>query len=435
MLHQALGERMKRKLIYLVLDGVADRLSDPVTSLELANKPGLDYIARNGLCGLMYPIAKGVAPESDAAVLSILGYEPEKAYPGRGPLEALGAGVEFKPGYEVAFRANFATIDPETLAIIDRRVGRSLSTNEAVELAKAINGLRLEAYSGYVKVKATVGHRAVVVIGSRERRLSSNVSNNDPAYVRRGLISEAHKSFENKLRDVEPLDDTDEAKATAQLANEFIRKAMSILNEHSVNKSRRSRGLLPANALLIRDAGCELPAVEPLWSKYGRKFAVIAEMPVELGIGRFLKAHVREVDPPTGSPERDYSIRLEAAIEALNDSDVVYVHLKGPDEPGHDGDLGLKVRKIEDIDKYFVQRLLNSVSSDVAILVTADHATPPSVRAHTDDPVPVALYYRGVVGDEAMGFTERECSKGSIGVVEHGWLLLGKVLRVIEGSL
>lgn len=423
---------MKRKLIYLVIDGAADRLSDPVTSLELANKPGLDYIARNGLCGLMYPIAKGVAPESDAAVLSILGYEPEKIYPGRGPLEALGAGVEFKPGYEVAFRANFATIDPGTLTIVDRRVGRSLSTNEAVELAKAINGLRLGIHDGYVKVKATVGHRAVVVIGSGERRLSSNVSNNDPAYVRRGLISEAAKSFENKLRDVEPLDDTAEAKAAAQLANEFVKKAISILSEHPVNKSRRSRGLLPANALLIRDAGCELPTVEPLQLKYGRRFAVIAEMPVELGIGRFLKAYVREVSPPVGNPEYDYSIRLEATLELLKDNDVVYVHLKGPDEPGHDGDVELKVEKIESIDKYFVQRLLNSIDSDVAILVTADHATPPSVKAHTDDPVPVALYYKGIVMDKAAGFTEKECSKGSLGVIEHGWLLLDRVLKIIE---
>ncbi|MCS7128367.1 MAG: alkaline phosphatase family protein [Sulfolobales archaeon] len=423
---------MKRKLIYLVIDGAADRLSDPVTSLELANKPGLDYIARNGLCGLMYPIARGVAPESDAAVLSILGYEPEKIYPGRGPLEALGAGVEFKPGYEVAFRANFATIDPGTLTIVDRRVGRSLSTNEAVELAKAINGLRLGVHDGYVKVKATVGHRAVVVIGSGERRLSSNVSNNDPAYVRRGLISEAAKSFENKLRDVEPLDDTAEAKAAAQLVNEFVKKAISILSEHPVNKSRRSKGLLPANALLIRDAGCELPTVEPLQLKYGRRFAVIAEMPVELGIGRFLKAYVREVSPPVGNPEYDYSIRLEATLELLKDNDVVYVHLKGPDEPGHDGDVELKVEKIENIDKYFVQRLLNSIDSDVAILVTADHATPPSVKAHTDDPVPVALYYKGIVVDKAAGFTEKECSKGSLGVIEHGWLLLDRVLKIIE---
>lgn len=422
---------MKRKLIYLVLDGAADRLSDSVTSLELADKPGLDYIAGNGLCGLMYTIARGVAPESDAAVLSILGYEPEKAYPGRGPIEALGAGLEFKPGREVAFRANFATIDPETLTIIDRRVGRSLSTSEAVELANAINGLRLEAYGGYAKVKATVGHRAVVVVGSGEHGLSSNVSNNDPAYVRRGLISEAVKSFENTLRDIEPLDDTAEARATARLANEFVKKAVSILNEHPVNKSRRSRGLLPANALLIRDAGCELPEVEPLQLKYGRRFSVIAEMPVELGIGRFLKAYVRSVDPPTGDPMHDYSVRLEATLELLKESDVVYVHLKGPDEPGHDGDLDLKIERIEDIDKYFVQRLLDAIDDNTAVLVTADHATPPSVRAHTDDPVPVALYYKGVVGDEAVKFTERECSKGSLGVVEHGWLLLDKVLKII----
>ena len=419
------------KLIYLVLDGVADRLVDPKTSLELAYKPGLDELARRGICGVMYTVGKGYAPESDVAVLSILGYEPEKYYTGRGPLEALGAGIKIREGYEIAFRANFATIDPETKKIIDRRVGRSLLTEEAMELAKAVDGLELGLYEGYARVKATIGHRAVVVIGSRKYMLSDNVDNTDPAYARKGKISVAVKDYKPYLKEAVPLDDTEEAKRTAELANIFTKKAIEILDKHPVNKKRAERGLLKANLILLRDAGGKIPRLPPLKQLFGLDFASITEMPVEKGIAIAAGMKPVEVPPPTPDKKKDYEIRLQATLKALEQYDAVYVHLKGPDEPGHDGSIERKVKAIEDIDKYYVQPLLEKVDLDnTAILVTADHATPPTVKAHTDDPVPVILAYSKLQPDPVEKLSEKECyNKGSLGVIEHGYQLLPIILE------
>ena len=421
------------RLLYLVLDGVADRQADPVTSLEAADTPGLDEVAARGVCGLMYTVGRGYAPESDVAVISILGYEPEKYYTGRGPLEALGAGLGLREGFEVAFRANFATIDPSTLRIIDRRVGRSLSSAEARRLAESLDGMELGVYDGYARVRATVGHRAVVVIGSRSYRLSGMVGNSDPAYARRGLISVAVKDYKPFIKSVEPLEDTPEARRTAELANRFTRRAIEILEKHPVNEERRRSGLLPANAILLRDAGDRVPRFTPsLSERFGVKPALIAEMPVEIGIGRAMGMHVVTVEPGVRDPSRDYGRRLEEALRLLEEGySLVYVHLKGPDEPGHDGDMEEKKRRIEDIDRFFVQPLLEQLPPGTALLVTADHATPPSVRSHTDDPVPVALMAPGLRPDPVNAFNEKACRGGSLGVIEHGWLLLPRVFSIL----
>jgi 2,3-bisphosphoglycerate-independent phosphoglycerate mutase len=415
---------LKYKLLYLVLDGAADRLSDPSTTLEKAYKPNLDKLAKYGLCGLMYTVGKGVAPESDEAVISLLGYDPHEVYTGRGPIEAVGAGLSLREGFEVAFRANFATIDPASKRIIDRRVGRSLSSEEARMLAEKLDGMELGIHDGYVRVKATIGHRAVVIIGSKSRRLSPMVENNDPAYVRKGLISVAARDFQPFVKKIEPLEDTPEARAAAELANVFTEKAIEILDKHPVNEERRRKNQPPANAILLRDAGGSIPRAQPLKEKYKCGFAVLAEMPVELGIGRIFGADTIVLDPPSGDPKKDYEERFEATMKALSRSEIVYVHLKGPDEPGHDGDFELKKKRIEEIDRYYVSLLLENRPSRLAVIVTADHATPPSVRAHTDDPVPVVFNTESVPGDEARAFTERECAKGRLGVYEHGWLLL-----------
>ena len=421
------------KLLYLVLDGMADSITDEKTSLEIAYKPGLDYVAEHGICGLMYPISRGVAPESDAAVISILSYNPHRYYTGRGPLEALGANMRFKEEIEVAFRANFATVDPQTLKIIDRRAGRGLRTEEAKKLAKAIDGLELK-YNSYAKVKATVGHRAVVIIGSKSYKLSPMVDNTDPAYGRKGLISVAVKHYSPYIKQVKPLEETLEAKITAEIVNEFTRKTVEILDKHSVNIERRKRGLLPANVILLRDAGNKLPKATPLPEKFNIKFALLAEMPVELGIGRAFGAHVEEVPLPTGNPKKDYEVRLEKTLKLLRNFNIVYVHLKGPDEPGHDGNLELKKRKIEEIDKYFVRPFLKNISKEIAVMVTADHATPPSAKAHTGDPVPVAIMCSSLEPDSVKKFTEKECTKGKLGVIEHGWELLPRILEIIRAK-
>ncbi|MEM1665337.1 MAG: alkaline phosphatase family protein [Zestosphaera sp.] len=422
------------KLVYLVLDGVADRLSDTSTSLSMAKKPYLDLLARAGACGAVYTVGKGVAPESDAAVMSILGYDPHTSYTGRGPLEAVGAGVSFVEGREVAFRANFATVDPSSKKLVDRRVGRSLSTEEARELAEALDGLKLSTHGGYVKVKATVGHRAVVVIGSDVMPLSDEVDNTDPAYKKVGAISVAEKSFQPYIKKSTPLSPTISAQVTADLVNEFTLRSIEILDKHPINRAREERGLLKANVILVRDAGSKLPKLTPISKLFNASFGSITEMPVENGIARLLGMRAAEMPPPTEDKASDYSIRLSATLKLLKEVDVVYVHLKGPDEPGHDGDLHGKIKSIEDIDKFYVKELIDSIDlREVAILVTADHATPPSIRAHTDDPVPLLLVGGRIKPDEVLRLEEKTCYElGSIGVLNHGWEILPKILDMIR---
>jgi len=419
------------KLVYLVLDGVADKPEDGPTSLEVAKKPALDAIARRARCGLMYAIERGVAPESDAAVMSILGYNPHEEYTGRGPLEAVGAGLSLREGYEVAFRANFATVDPDTRRIVDRRCGRNLSSEEARELARALDNLQLNVYDAYARVIATVGHRAVVVIGSRSFPLSDAVDNTDPAYEKRGYVSEARSSFEPFIARARPLDKSPEALRTAELVDMFTELSISILKNHPINLRRAAEGKLPANAILLRDAGGRLPRLQSISAKFGLRFGAVAEMPVEIGISKVLGMEIASVPPPTEDKAADYAVRLEATLKLLDRVDAVYVHLKGPDEPGHDGDLKAKVKAIELIDQHYVSKLARELPSDAAILVTADHATPYTRKAHSGDPVPVVLAHEKLEPDGVKEFTERACAGGSLGVIEHGYQLLPTVLSLL----
>ncbi|MCD6510381.1 MAG: 2,3-bisphosphoglycerate-independent phosphoglycerate mutase [Thermoprotei archaeon] len=423
---------MGLKLIYVVLDGAADRPQDSPTSYEAAETPNLDELARRGICGAVYTIGKGIAPESDTAVLSILGYDPHRYYTGRGPLEALGLGIRIKEGREIAFRANFATIDENTGRLIDRRCGRDIASEEARELAKSLDGMELGLHEGYVRVLATIGHRAVVIIGSEKYNLSDKVTNTDPAYVRVGDISVAAKEFRPYIKECRPLEETDEARRAAELVNVFSRKAMELLKDHPINKRREAEGRLKANAILLRDCGGRLPKVVPISEVFNRRFAAITEMPVEKGIARLLGMDIGEVPPPSADKKKDYELRLDVALRLLRRNDAVYVHLKGPDEPGHDGDFKRKVKAIEMIDKHFIGPLLERIDlSEYCLLITSDHATPWRLRTHTDDPVPVIFVSPNTEPDSVTRISERECiERGSLGVIDHGWELLPTVLRM-----
>lgn len=423
------------KLLVIVLDGAADKPVNSVTPLSEANTPGLDKLAQHAICGFHYPIAPGVAPESDAAVLSLLGYPPDKYYTGRGPLEALGAGLSLREGWEVAFRANFATIDPATRRIIDRRVGRSLRSDEARELAKTVDGLELGVH-GYARVKATIGHRAVVIIGSREKRLSADIQNIDPAYVRRGLFSEALPNPHPFLSKCQPLHDSLEARETCTLVDEFIEKTIEILDRHPINIERERRGLPKANAILLRDAGDKLPRLPPLSSITGyARVAAVVEMPVEVGIAFAAGMKTYMVEPPTGVLREDLPSRLQSTLQALSENDLVYVHLKGPDEPGHDGNFDRKKASIEEIDKYYIQPLLENIDlSKVAVLVTSDHATPWHLRSHSGDKVPWMLSHASL-GKGIGKFSEVTCENLSVKTLEHGWQLLPFIVSEILTKL
>ncbi len=421
---------MARKLLYVVLDGAPDGF-ERETALSLANKPGIDSLAERGLCGLAYILGPGVAPESDAAVMSLLGYDPEKYYTGRGPLEALGAGLNLPEG-GIALRANFATVDPGTLRILDRRVGRSLSSIEARRLGEALDGLKLSGGLATTHFRATIGHRGVLVLEPHGARLSGAISNTDPAYERRGKISIAVERFEPYIREAVPLEDSEEARLAARLVNEFTRLAVDLLDGHEVNKERRKRGLPPANAVLLRDAGDRLPPAKPIKERFGLSFASIVEMVVERGIARALGIHDIPVEVEGRSRPELLEEEAKLAAEALREFDAVYVHLKGPDEPGHDGDLEAKIKAIEDIDRFFVRSILDRIPlEETLIVVTSDHATPWYKKAHSGDPVPLLLS-NPRLGKGSGRFTEEACKDGPLGVVERGHKILPQALDTMR---
>jgi len=411
----------------VVLDGASDRVGTKKSPLEAASTPNLDALAAKGSMGTMYTVGEGIAPESDAGVFSLLGYDPLETHLSRGVVEALGADVEFHDG-DLALRAGFATVKGDKL--VDRRAGRNLSTPGAQELGAALNKeLRLKSGVRFV-FKPTVGHRAVVVFRADGRRFSSNISNFDPAYVRKGNISLAQPGVkEYDIPRCEPLDESDEAVVSAALVNEFGFKARTILDNHPVNQTRRRDGMVPANFVLMRDAGTSKPYVQGFRAKWGVDPLMIADLPAELGIGRLLGMDVRELEPGTGLD--DYRKRAEFVLDSIGRFGFVYVHLKGPDEPGHDGLFDLKKERIEEIDKGFFSILVKSPRlTGLVVAVSCDHSTPVEDKGHSDDPVPVLVLGGKTKPDGSSRFTEREAVKGGLGTLEKGGMLLERLREV-----
>jgi 2,3-bisphosphoglycerate-independent phosphoglycerate mutase len=423
------------KLIYVAIDGMGDlpiKELDNKTPLEAAETPNLDALAQNGKTGLMYTVGKGIAPESDVAVISLLGYDPLKYSTGRGVIEAVGAGMDMKDG-DLALRCNFATLG-EGRNILDRRVSRSLTTPEAVELAKAANEqIKLESYPATFEFKTTLGHRAVVVFRSKAEPLSSKISNSDPAYIIVNGLGVAQEKVEMVLKTCEPLDDSDAAKASAQLANEFITKTNELWENHPINQKRASEGKLKANVLLTRDASDALPKFFNINNHYGVDFAALADMHAERGIAKLAGMDATLLPPPSGDLEHDYDVRVKALTDALPKHDCFYIHLKGPDEPGHDGNCQLKTKIIAAVDKYFFGPLLKQVSlKDTLICVTTDHATPCSLKVHSDTPVPILISGDALGNGDSVKFCEREAANGSLGLLEHGYLLMPKLMAMLK---
>jgi 2,3-bisphosphoglycerate-independent phosphoglycerate mutase len=410
---------MSRKILYVILDGVGDRPIPSLggrTPLEAAHTPHLDRLAASGEQGLVTTVGEGIAPESDVAVVAILGYDPMVYHVGRGPLEALGAGLDFGGG-DLALRGNFAT-GGEGALIVDRRVGRNLSSVEARVLAEAVTAqINLESAPARVIAAATIGHRCAVVFYPTQGRLSAQISNTDPAYARIGGMGVARATFGNQVEECVPLDGSAEARAAAALVNEFTRKSRKIMDAHPLNAQRRAEGKLAGNLILLRDGGDHLPQVPSIHERFGVRLGCFVEMPVERGIARYLGMGVVEIPHGTsGSRAEAYHTWARRALEVLPQYDGLYMHLKGPDEPGHDGDFTAKQQVIEEIDAHFFGTLLPALDPSTAIVaVTADHATPCEVRGHSPDPVPLLIGGGVTTPDGAGRFTEAAAARGALG--------------------
>ncbi|XHH09759.1 MAG: alkaline phosphatase family protein [Candidatus Bathyarchaeia archaeon] len=421
------------KLIYIAIDGMGDiptKRLDNKTPLEAAETPNMNALAQNGKTGLMYTVGKDIAPESDVAVISLLGYDPLKYSTGRGVIEAVGAGMDMKDG-DVALRCNFATLG-EGKTLLDRRAGRTLSTPEAVELAEAANQqIKLESYSATFEFKATLGHRAVAVIKSKKDPLSGKISNSDPAYAIINGLGVAQEKVEMVLKTVEPLEDTQAAKNAANLTNELIVKTHELWENHPVNQKRAAEGKPKANVLLSRDASSMLPKFFNINERYNVNFAALADMITERGIAKLAGMDATLLPPPSGNLEQDYDVRVKALLDVLAKHDCFYIHLKGPDEPGHDGNCQLKTDIISAVDKYFFGPLLKQISlKDNLICITSDHATPCDLKVHSDTPVPLLISGDSLGSGDDVKFCERECAKGSLGLFDHAYYLMPKLMEM-----
>lgn len=419
----------------MVIDGIGDLPIEELgnkTPLEASRTPNMDSLAKNGKTGLMYTVKKGFAPESDVAVISILGYDPFKYSTGRGVFEAIGVGLSMKNG-DLALRCNFATLG-EGREIVDRRVDRSLTSQEAEELSRAINqNVELESYPADFEFKSTLGHRAALVIKSRDKSLSSQITNIDPAYSRSEKLGMAEAEVEMVLKDCQPLDESEEAKISARLVNEFVEKSHSILEGHQINKHRAEEGELEANIMLTRDAGHLLPQFYDINEEYGLKFVSLPDMPVERGISELAGMDMVVLPPPSGDIEKDCEIRVNKLLAVLQYYDCFYIHIKGPDEPGHDGKFDVKKKLISMIDKHFLGKLLERIDLDNYVLcVTSDHSTPCKLKAHSDEPVPLLISGNEIQGDAVQKFSEPECEKGSLGILDRGTKLMPKLVGLLK---
>lgn len=409
-----------KKILYVVLDGLGDLPVKDLgnkTPLEAALTPNMDRLAQSGKAGIVYPVGKGIAPESDIAVISLLGYDAHKYYTGRGPLESFAEGLSVNDG-DVAFRVNFATVAEDKKTIKDRRVGRNLSTEEAAALAKEIN-TKVTLSSATFEFKSTIGHRGILVIRGMHQKLSGWITNTDPAYGREGVFGVALEKFENRVATSVPMEGYEDdlsAKEASKLLNEFTEKSIKVLNESAVNKKRVSEGKMPGNLILSRDAGDHLPKFPPISSVFNLKFGSFVQMPVEKGIALLTGIDIIDVPQSSGHLDVDYPIWAKIALDSIQKYDGIYVHLKGPDEPAHDGDFLKKKESIEAIDKYFFSSLLPKLDiANTIIAITADHSTVCAIKAHTADPVPLLVCGGNIKPDGSMSFSERAAKLGSIG--------------------
>jgi len=389
------------KILFIVIDGLGDAKIPELgnkTPLEAAQTPNLDFLAKNGICGLVEPF-KFSWQESDTSHLALFGYSLQKEHLGRGVYEAAGIGMKMKEG-DVAFRVNFATVD-ENLKIIDRRAGR---ISETEELVKALQGIEIDGVK--FLIKKSYGHRAGLILRSLTddvKHLSAKISDGDP-----------HKAGV-KIKKILPLDKSTKAKFTAEVLNKFLERVHQILKEQPLNKKREKQGLLPANCLLLRGAG-QFKKISSFKEKYNLKAGCIAGGGVYKGIAKILGMDLIRVKGATGLPDTNLKGKILAANTALKKFDFVFVHIKAADSLAEDGNFLGKKEFIERIDRN-LKPLLNL--ENTLIVVTGDHSTCSLLKRHCSEPLPLLIAGPGIKASGIEKFSERTCQNGGLGKLKQ----------------
>ncbi|WEU39800.1 MAG: 2,3-bisphosphoglycerate-independent phosphoglycerate mutase [Candidatus Odinarchaeum yellowstonii] len=423
-----------RKIMLIVCDGMSDRAVKSLgekTPLEYAKTPNLDKLAEMGCTGLLDILSPGIPPGSDSAHLALFGYDPEKFYPGRGAIEALGANIPVSEGV-LACRFNLTTVvekntrEGVTLIVKDRRAGR-ISSEEAKKLIEYLQ-LNLNKISDVkVKIIPNVEHRGILVIEGDG--LCGDVSDSDPHEI---------GSCVNKC---EPLSNAGSLKAaekTANIINEIVKSSYFLLKDHEVNRLRVSRGLPAANIILPRGAGV-VRRVDSFSNVWGLKAACIAKLALYRGVARYVGMDIYDVPEATGTVNTNVEAKFKKAVELLKEYDFVFVHVKGTDSASHDKKPLEKVKMIEKIDEAFKIIIDNPILlKNTVVAVTSDHSTSSELGIHIGDPPALAVYSPDIVADEVKEFNERAVLRGGLGrvkAVDLMKILLNYACRAMEYGL
>ena len=358
------------KYIILLGDGMADYPIEKLggkTPLEFAKTPNMDSIARGGTIGTIDTIPSGFTPGSDVANLSVLGYDPEKYYTGRGPLEAANMGVKLSP-YDVAFRCNLVTIGSGKEIIMEDFTAGHITSEEAREIIYDINS---ELGSAVFKFCAGVSYRHLFVWKGGPASADTTPPHD--------IIGRTIKNY---------LPKGEGAKEISRL----MQLSQEILKDHPVNRMRQTEGKKPANAIWLWGQG-RAPKMSPLTKKYNLKGGIISAVDLLNGIGIYAGLDVIRVEGATGYVDTNYIGKAQKALETLKEVDFIFVHVEAPDEMGHEGNIEGKIKAIEDFDEKVVGIILNEIPTLGAfrIMVLSDHPTPVSLMTHTSDPSPFAV--------------------------------------------
>jgi 2,3-bisphosphoglycerate-independent phosphoglycerate mutase len=398
---------MKKGLV-VILDGLGDSPSPDLegrTALEAAETPYMDSLVSRGRCGLVDPLHPGVPVDTHTGCGALMGISPiDSRQLARGPVEAAGISLEMEPG-DVVFRANFATLESDGIDIIDRRAGR---ISEGVRrLCQSLENVEL---TGGVRASVFPASHHRAVLRLRGENLSSEITNTDPGCGDTGCRVLTSQAFDQADR---------QAVKTADVLNEFSQRAAEILSQHTDNLDRISRDLLPANGLLFRGGGTAFKT-RNLISHLGLTAAVITGERTLNGLGKLSGFTVIQQPSFTGLSDTDLAGKFHAAQQALEDHDLVYVHIKAPDIFSHSMDASGKKDFLEQVDKAF-----SVISSeDCIIAVGADHSTNSNTGQHSGDPVPALLSSSGGRIDSVTTFGEASCINGGLGrITGNGFLL------------
>lgn len=387
-------------------DNPVERLGGK-TLLEYARPQYMNMLARQGRTGRLMTIPEGYQPGSEVANTSILGYDLDEVYEGRGPLEAASIGYDMQPG-DLALRCNIITLEDGK---IKNHHGGHLTTEQGDILIKY-----LDEHLGNDRVKFITGiqYRHLLIIRGGNKHLVCAPPHDHPNEEWRKLMIKAETCGDTKQKPTEL-----RAEETAALLNSLILKSQELLAAHPFNKDRAVK----ANSIWPWGGGYR-PRMKPLGEMYPqiRHGSVISAVDLIRGIGRYAGLQRIEVEGITGLHTTNYEGKAEAAINALrSDSDFVFLHIEASDEAGHDGDLELKLKTIDYLDSRIIRPIYETVSTwtgtPVCIAVLPDHPTPVEIRTHVSAPVPFIIWHPGIVPDDVQQYDERSCVSGSYGLL------------------